>query len=73
MGKKISCEAAIVPIQQYFELKESFKKKHPKVKIIEEIKTLNMITIQVPDPSRIGQTMAQQTIGICYAVFFEEE
>lgn len=65
-------QALIMPFLQYPTAREKFFREHPQAKIIEEIKTMNMIGIDVPDPQRIGSTKQEQTIGICWGILFTE-
>lgn len=73
MARKINAHAVIVPFQQYPAVRQKFRDEHPKIRIIEEIKTLNMIGIEVPDTQIIGKTKIEQTIGIAWAIIWEEE
>lgn len=64
--------AAIAPFNDYVKLKDDWRAKHPKAKIIEEIKSLNAGVVEVPHPTLIGKIVQQNTIMIAWAVVFEE-
>jgi hypothetical protein len=71
-NKKRSGFALITPFQQYPDQRTKFFAEHTGVKILEEIKTLSVGEIEVPDPVLIGRTKKQQTILIAWGIVFEE-
>jgi len=67
--------AFVTPFNNYIALKENFRKEHPTAKILEEIKTLTLVEMEVPDTSSImtiGNKVKQQVIMIAYACVYSE-
>ncbi len=58
------------PFTNYIKVKEDWRKNNPHSKITEEIKTLGMGNIEVPDPQRIGSTKSVQCIVIYWAIIY---
>jgi len=71
--QKIECYFVSTPLANYYNEKRKWKAAHPNAKILEEIKTLGMGVVEVPDPVIIGKTIPQQQIMILYAIIYEEK
>lgn len=71
--KKKLGHAIICPFDQYIKQKEDFFSQHPNAKIIEEIKSLFIGQIGIPDSRIIGAVKPVQALMISWAIVYEEK
>lgn len=69
--KRATC--IICSVENYILEKSKFFEQHPNAKILEEIKTLSMGLVEVPDPTFIGKTKQVQQLLVYYMVVYEEK
>ncbi len=73
--KEIKAHCAFITIQQYIQDRVNWKAQHPKAKIIEELKTLQMVMVQEPQSVyglKVTMQQPQQMIMINWVIIFEE-
>lgn len=71
--KKKLGHAIVCPFEQYVDEKKKFFDLHPNAKVVEEIKTLMIGQVEVPDPQIIGRTRPGQALMIMWAIVYEEK
>lgn len=65
--------AIVTPVQSYIQEKQKFFEAHREIKVLEEVKTLMMGMIEVPDPQLIGKTKQQQALMMAWFILYEEK
>ena len=72
MALKKYGQVLILPFDQYPATKDKFFVDHPKAKIIEEIKSIGIARMEVPDPHFIGKVKTQEIMSVTWAIIYTE-